>query len=401
VSCFCKACSVDTFGKDFRDLAGQVPEDDVGTDLCEGCGAIFVNHDGDCLSTDCLCKGQPGHGVPHPAFIDAAGQPVGDAAGRHATGRGRGAAVGGLRPRTGDRVTETRVAGGRRPLPALRGRAVTWLSESAADALLVAGGVASYLIADESDFPAPADFGGGGPARVHPGGLPVRPARVPPRILGRPDQEVGGLAMPVSGRCDAQCGEVRPEVRLGQSPPAPAVPPVRLRSAARRVRATPTPRRSPSSATSCGPGRRAEQEQAPSGRRRTSPPKPPTSDLTGGDCVLGFARTPDRPPARGHRANEERPPVPSTRPGRKPGPPARPAFDAESPESRAERPKARPEPPSRPAAAEWPFQKGQTVYYITSAMGGVGGGGLASGSRPALQPGPRKPTPSSRRGGPS
>mgnify|MGYP000408483168 CR=1 FL=1 len=73
---FCKACSIDMFGKDYRELATPVAPgepDVICSTLCEGCGPILVNRDGECLSTDCLCRGQAGHGVRHPAFIDKNG----------------------------------------------------------------------------------------------------------------------------------------------------------------------------------------------------------------------------------------------------------------------------------------------------------------------------------------
>ena len=70
---FCKACSIDMFGKDYREMAGLCPAPDVATVLCEACGPILVNSDGECVSTDCQCRGQEGHGVRHPMFTDSAG----------------------------------------------------------------------------------------------------------------------------------------------------------------------------------------------------------------------------------------------------------------------------------------------------------------------------------------
>ena len=66
---YCKACSEDIFGKDFRELAGLTkPEDwEAGKAcpaLCEGCGAIQVDPDGNCVSPDCLEAGKPGHNLP-------------------------------------------------------------------------------------------------------------------------------------------------------------------------------------------------------------------------------------------------------------------------------------------------------------------------------------------------
>ena len=61
---FCRQCSVQLFGEDFGDLAGitkaeQEAEGLYALALCEGCGPIQVDHAGDCVSKDCLCK----HGV--------------------------------------------------------------------------------------------------------------------------------------------------------------------------------------------------------------------------------------------------------------------------------------------------------------------------------------------------
>ena len=67
---FCKACSIELFGKDLGDLAGITTTKNEASGLaavviCEGCGVIQVDHEGNCISPDCLCKGQPGHGVPY------------------------------------------------------------------------------------------------------------------------------------------------------------------------------------------------------------------------------------------------------------------------------------------------------------------------------------------------
>lgn len=65
---FCKACSIELFGKDFGDLAGITRKSherrgEAMVVICEGCGVIQVNHLGECISSDCLKAGQPGHGV--------------------------------------------------------------------------------------------------------------------------------------------------------------------------------------------------------------------------------------------------------------------------------------------------------------------------------------------------
>ena len=59
---FCKACSEEHFDRDFGELARMASEDGVVSVICEGCGPIFVDHAGVCVSPACLCHGQPGHG---------------------------------------------------------------------------------------------------------------------------------------------------------------------------------------------------------------------------------------------------------------------------------------------------------------------------------------------------
>lgn len=66
---FCKACSIATFGSDSKDLAGLTDPDKwqqglACSAICEGCGPIQVDPDGNCVSEDCLCQGEPGHGLP-------------------------------------------------------------------------------------------------------------------------------------------------------------------------------------------------------------------------------------------------------------------------------------------------------------------------------------------------
>lgn len=58
---FCKQCSVEMFGQDFGDLANISKEQDTANKkypvvLCEGCGPIQVDHEGNCISPDCLEK---------------------------------------------------------------------------------------------------------------------------------------------------------------------------------------------------------------------------------------------------------------------------------------------------------------------------------------------------------
>ena len=48
---FCYDCSIEMFGKDFGELAFAGDPDDFRSDLCEGCGWIWVNRDGRRLPT--------------------------------------------------------------------------------------------------------------------------------------------------------------------------------------------------------------------------------------------------------------------------------------------------------------------------------------------------------------
>lgn len=66
---FCKQCSIDNFGQDHGDLRGITSEEDWEAGLakiviCEDCGIIQVDPEGNCVSPDCLYEGQPGHGLP-------------------------------------------------------------------------------------------------------------------------------------------------------------------------------------------------------------------------------------------------------------------------------------------------------------------------------------------------
>lgn len=79
---FCMQCSEDHFGFDDGGLAGLTTPEQfaAGTAalvICEGCGLIQVDPQGRCLSTDCLCKGQEGHGWEYWEKLekDCAGKP--------------------------------------------------------------------------------------------------------------------------------------------------------------------------------------------------------------------------------------------------------------------------------------------------------------------------------------
>jgi hypothetical protein len=74
---FCRACSIEHFGKDTEDLKGLISESKYKEGLapvvvCEGCGAIQVDHLGNCLTKDCLLAGKEGHGLTHvnPSFYE-------------------------------------------------------------------------------------------------------------------------------------------------------------------------------------------------------------------------------------------------------------------------------------------------------------------------------------------
>lgn len=65
---FCKACFIELFGEDFCELAGITKEVDFEKGLacaviCEGCGIIQVDPEGNCLSKNCLKQGKEGHGL--------------------------------------------------------------------------------------------------------------------------------------------------------------------------------------------------------------------------------------------------------------------------------------------------------------------------------------------------
>ncbi len=71
---YCKACSIEIFGEDYGELAGITARKDWEKGLacsviCEGCGVIHVDPDGNCATKNCLVNTDPrrkkvGHGVP-------------------------------------------------------------------------------------------------------------------------------------------------------------------------------------------------------------------------------------------------------------------------------------------------------------------------------------------------
>jgi hypothetical protein len=66
---FCKACSIEIWGEDHKDLVGQTTlehwkKNTAAVVICEGCGFIQVDPEGNCVSENCAHAGQPGHGLP-------------------------------------------------------------------------------------------------------------------------------------------------------------------------------------------------------------------------------------------------------------------------------------------------------------------------------------------------
>lgn len=67
---FCKACSLELSNRDYGDLAGITSKKNKSNGvaaivICEGCGVIQVDCEGNCISVDCLKVGQLGHGMPY------------------------------------------------------------------------------------------------------------------------------------------------------------------------------------------------------------------------------------------------------------------------------------------------------------------------------------------------
>lgn len=64
---FCRQCSMDHFGEDFGDLrpTRKLPPGTSMFALCEGCGPIQVNQEGECICEDCHEKGHPAY-QPRP-----------------------------------------------------------------------------------------------------------------------------------------------------------------------------------------------------------------------------------------------------------------------------------------------------------------------------------------------
>ena len=78
---FCKACAEKVLGFDTKDMAGlTVPEawahKRAALVLCEGCGPIQVDPEGNCVTPNCLRRGQPGHGLPWAGSGTPAAEPT-------------------------------------------------------------------------------------------------------------------------------------------------------------------------------------------------------------------------------------------------------------------------------------------------------------------------------------
>ena len=73
---FCRSCSIQIFQVGSRDMAGLTDPESwsrglAAEVLCEGCGPIQVDPEGNCVSSGCIRKGKPGHGLPwvgHPGY---------------------------------------------------------------------------------------------------------------------------------------------------------------------------------------------------------------------------------------------------------------------------------------------------------------------------------------------
>jgi len=63
----CKQCSIDLWGKDCGDLKGVAPLDSSRgwPVVCEGCGPILVNSEGECLTNCVFHHGMKEKGPPY------------------------------------------------------------------------------------------------------------------------------------------------------------------------------------------------------------------------------------------------------------------------------------------------------------------------------------------------
>ena len=68
---FCRQCSIELFDNDYENLKGLTSargtaKGEYASVLCEGCGFIHVESDGNCVSSECK---KAGHNVPPPLLI--------------------------------------------------------------------------------------------------------------------------------------------------------------------------------------------------------------------------------------------------------------------------------------------------------------------------------------------
>lgn len=68
---FCKQCSIELFGEPSPDLADllTLEEESQGLSckaLCEGCGFISIDNEGNCLTPECL---RHGHNLSHLEWL--------------------------------------------------------------------------------------------------------------------------------------------------------------------------------------------------------------------------------------------------------------------------------------------------------------------------------------------
>jgi hypothetical protein len=73
VADFCRACSLELFGEYGGSMDGITSQEDWARNvfnvwICEDCGRIPVDPEGNCLGPDCLKHGQPGHGLAPEAL---------------------------------------------------------------------------------------------------------------------------------------------------------------------------------------------------------------------------------------------------------------------------------------------------------------------------------------------
>lgn len=67
---FCKQCALEMWGPSIdNDFKGDTPAEAweagfANHALCEGCGPISVDPEGNCVSSDCMKAGEEGHGLP-------------------------------------------------------------------------------------------------------------------------------------------------------------------------------------------------------------------------------------------------------------------------------------------------------------------------------------------------